>query len=151
MISIHALLAESDCRKKISENRYKHFYPRSPCGERRNARLGIRQLCAISIHALLAESDTSHFMLNIGTLISIHALLAESDYSGHLQSALGLDFYPRSPCGERPASGSLSDTSDVISIHALLAESDLPHNSRKIVQNDFYPRSPCGERLPEEN
>ena len=34
------------------------------------------------------------------------------------------DFYPRSPCGERPASGFLSDTSDVISIHALLAESD---------------------------
>ena len=29
-------------------------------------------------------------------------------------------FYPRSPCGERPASGFLSDTSDVISIHALL-------------------------------
>ena len=34
-------------------------------------------------------------------------------------------FYPRSPCGERPASGFLSDTSDVISIHALLAESDV--------------------------
>ena len=56
------------------------------------------------------------------------------------------DFYPRSPCGERPASDSLSDTSGVISIHALLAESDkliACHNGQLL---DFYPRSPCGER-----
>ena len=57
----------------------------------------------ISIHALLAESDEGvHYdNYNLHCVISIHALLAESDYSGHLQSALGLDFYPRSPCGER--------------------------------------------------
>ena len=45
-----------------------------------------------------------------------------------------LDFYPRSPCGERlsSASDSLADTS--ISIHALLAESDLSvlHNVRPL-------------------
>ena len=35
MISIHALLAESDCRTKHSTNPKNHFYPRSPCGERR--------------------------------------------------------------------------------------------------------------------
>ena len=55
-------------------------------------------------------------------------------------------FYPRSPCGERPASGFLSDTSDVISIHALLAESDFLIISGQVPAFYFYPRSPCGER-----
>ena len=33
--------------------------------------------------------------------ISIHALLAESDAGKHAQWPKQLDFYPRSPCGER--------------------------------------------------
>ena len=35
VISIHALLAESDSSRHIGKARSKHFYPRSPCGERR--------------------------------------------------------------------------------------------------------------------
>ena len=35
LISIHALLAESDSRGSVSISRYRNFYPRSPCGERR--------------------------------------------------------------------------------------------------------------------
>ena len=34
-----------------------HFYPRSPCGERRCQTLSDCRYTAISIHALLAESD----------------------------------------------------------------------------------------------
>ena len=33
-ISIHALLAESDHHGRVNLLRLKHFYPRSPCGER---------------------------------------------------------------------------------------------------------------------
>ena len=58
---------------------HRHFYPRSPCGERRNARLETRHPCAISIHALLAESDEFRKLLYPGSA----------------------NFYPRSPCGER--------------------------------------------------
>ena len=36
-----------------------------------------------------------------------------------------MNFYPRSPCGERPRYSGLFDSFDVISIHALLAESDI--------------------------
>ena len=36
-ISIHALLAESDCRFFRFFGRKKYFYPRSPCGERQRA------------------------------------------------------------------------------------------------------------------
>ena len=34
MISIHALLAESDLQERFKPCRSTHFYPRSPCGER---------------------------------------------------------------------------------------------------------------------
>ena len=33
-ISIHALLAESDCFLLNQQSQVQHFYPRSPCGER---------------------------------------------------------------------------------------------------------------------
>ena len=103
--------------------------------------------------------------------ISIHALLAESDLGNVVAGLLMLNFYPRSPCGERlsvgfvinktvkflstlslrRATGTLSDTSDVtaISIHALLAESDYRQTSGSCKDRHFYPRSPCGERQKE--
>ena len=78
-----------------------NFYPRSPCGERREWRtyqagerkflstLSLRRatcghcgrVCAavISIHALLAESDSKLAKTSRTENISIHALLAESD------------------------------------------------------------------------
>ena len=79
MISIHALLAESDPHKQNKRRHTPYFYPRSPCGERQNARPETRQHGAISIHALLAESD--------------HA----PSHNLYLRN----NFYPRSPCGER--------------------------------------------------
>ena len=57
--------------------------------------------------------------------ISIHALLAESDHRGQNPAPrTGTDFYPRSPCGERPTPVFITSDTIMISIHALLAESD---------------------------
>ena len=104
IISIHALLAESDKYVYVWYTVVVNFYPRSPCGERRVTVLGIQHKAGISIHALLAESDggfgvgswprgifLSTLSLRRATvlgllgwlrvLISIHALLAESDGS----------------------------------------------------------------------
>ena len=79
----------------------------------------------ISIHALLAESDAAHFARQIHKVgISIHALLAESDLADCTKIYAVGDFYPRSPCGERPEAPVLEALSKDISIHALLAESD---------------------------
>ena len=58
--------------------------------------------------------------------ISIHALLAESDDTGVHHIGHHHDFYPRSPCGERPRRVLKCDNRAIISIHALLAESDAP-------------------------
>ena len=82
LISIHALLAESDAavckalsaelyfypRSPCGERPYMgvtvlgiqhNFYPRSPCGERLADRYEMGIIRQISIHALLAESDAS--------------------------------------------------------------------------------------------
>ena len=56
--------------------------------------------------------------------ISIHALLAESDKPTKIGPNLVNNFYPRSPCGERPSLNQLYINRTAISIHALLAESD---------------------------
>ena len=123
-----------------------HFYPRSPCGERRQPYSRCFQFVYISIHALLAESDRFRTIHNTQIDISIHALLAESDSVTSIFIAISS-----------------------ISIHALLAESDTDgsicfdsrelflstlslrratHSRRSQKQRhpNFYPRSPCGER-----
>ena len=79
IISIHALLAESDV-----------FLLRK-----------ITITVDISIHALLAESDRKSSRRCVLSGISIHALLAESDKGFVTSARFGWYFYPRSPCGER--------------------------------------------------
>ena len=103
IISIHALLAESDAAfcQVVSPKLY--FYPRSPCGERHLRVLDGSKSSIISIHALLAESDGGDVWACRWPDISIHALLAESDSSSAgRESDTEENFYPRSPCGERP-------------------------------------------------
>ena len=145
LISIHALLAESDAnwfdlwgwteyfypRSPCGERRYslrhsaqsRHFYPRSPCGERPV------QIVIIVVHALFLSTLSLRRATGYGQYcirareISIHALLAESDIS------------------DAPSSAPYA-----ISIHALLAESDLHPKAGKSQSSNFYPRSPCGER-----
>ena len=79
-----------------------NFYPRSPCGERLSSTIFLAEYTHISIHALLAESDRRSGRGAGHTAgISIHALLAESDHT-------------IAPCFHLV----------YISIHALLAESD---------------------------
>ena len=146
-ISIHALLAESDVIKKaitfhppvflstlslrratiqleFNSLESKHFYPRSPCGERPCMTDGSICFDSISIHALLAESDSLH---SINYMIHTH-------------------FYPRSPCGERqPALYQLYDTYAFLSTLSLRRATWYACSIVQTAKN-FYPRSPCGER-----
>ena len=101
-----------------------NFYPRSPCGERREVIAEITEAQSISIHALLAESDERSQDKRGQIQISIHALLAESDTFHQRSCIIKHNFYPRSPCGERHLRVLDGSKSSIISIHALLAESD---------------------------
>ena len=58
-----------------------------------------------------------------------------------------MNFYPRSPCGERRYWFGVPLVGRPISIHALLAESDMAFCMDCQKSTYFYPRSPCGERL----
>ena len=191
-ISIHALLAESDGSHHRSSGPLErflstlslrratmtsshpqradsHFYPRSPCGERQNARPDIRQPYVISIHALLAESDCVFTLplvlisLFLSTLslrratdcgqyyirareISIHALLAESDPYTMTTTICIVSFLSTLSLRRATSSKSSAKSTPEISIHALLAESDNIIDSNCYFFHDFYPRSPCGER-----
>ena len=104
VISIHALLAESDLRRSASIWLDKwNFYPRSPCGERPR-------------QATQAASTPTGFLSTLS--------LRRATRRGLLaNTSPGPNFYPRSPCGERP--------------HIYQWQAAGTH---------FYPRSPCGER-----
>ena len=146
-----------------------NFYPRSPCGERHQANLRRNQHQRfLSTLSLRRATDVIAVMTEAQS-ISIHALLAESDLTSVVNSTGTMDFYPRSPCGERPPLTSRAETIatflstlslrratsttltfpgfGMISIHALLAESDGGSTAKHGTARNFYPRSPCGERL----
>ena len=125
IISIHALLAESDLLGRDDDMTQLEFLSTLSL---RRATMGYPvsgQHYSISIHALLAESDPRKAVTTRGN----HRY-----------------FYPRSPCGERRWSMSAAPPARPISIHALLAESDRRSFRGRRCPANFYPRSPCGER-----
>ena len=100
----------------------------------------------ISIHALLAESDLRVVDGSKSSIISIHALLAESDL-WDLMGDLSYDnFYPRSPCGERPFKTLRHCTIYLFLSTLSLRRATKREASESIGTLHFYPRSPCGER-----
>ena len=124
IISIHALLAESDCCKTEHGGKTAIFL----------STLSLRRATGIAKNQIY------------GYIISIHALLAESDRFNKISAIRVTHFYPRSPCGERLGIAIFAPNeilflstlslrratlwfsaqlrSLTISIHALLAESD---------------------------
>ena len=147
-ISIHALLAESDVKigvrrlmnrlflstlslrratqQKSGDGKTNvNFYPRSPCGERQGTQLTVADVYKISIHALLAESDATEAATTANEALFLSTLSLRRATKHFAGAKLhDPDFYPRSPCGERPHSAG-------------------PWQAGRM---DFYPRSPCGER-----
>ena len=124
-ISIHALLAESDIFQCFVDHFQSYFYPRSPCGERQALAYEVMAWNDISIHALLAESDFLPYLaqnIRIRFLSTLSLRRATSLIDGRRDN--DINFYPRSPCGERLTPARISSRLLLISIHALLAESD---------------------------
>ncbi len=80
VISIHALLAESDSQHPPGTTSTTYFYPRSPCGERRkpNKLTGLKLVFLSTLSLRRATKECTYFYPHCP------------------------DFYPRSPCGERP-------------------------------------------------
>ena len=125
----------------------KNFYPRSPCGERHQrlkaqmskflflSTLSLRRatepaptgndkhnifLSTLSLRRATILTITIYTVWKFLSTLSLRRATRGKVTGGYDRS----DFYPRSPCGERP----------VTTLEG--AEST----------KDFYPRSPCGER-----
>ena len=123
----HSMLSlrRATFRRQRARRGPQHFYPRSPCGERRCQTLSDCRYTAISIHALLAESDSLPFIINSLFKIFLSTLsLRRATWLVSYSAPSLLYFYPRSPCGERRQHRQSNPAGHRISIHALLAESD---------------------------
>ena len=168
-ISIHALLAESDLADCTKIYAFGDFYPRSPCGERRMERLSTctrkRFLSTLSLRRATRQNYECFEWIKFLSTLSLRRATASLVEMPRISAiflstlslrratrrfpgprAVGWDFYPRSPCGERrncwrsPHSWAsflstlslrrativtlLASIANFISIHALLAESD---------------------------
>ncbi len=124
MISIHALLAESDTNNVKVITGHSRFL--STLSLRRATRfqnpvkIEIVFLSTLSLRRATQKRQTLYWLQDI----SIHALLAESDPRWTPVCLRCVHFYPRSPCGERHEFMRFNAMNMTISIHALLAESD---------------------------
>ena len=170
-ISIHALLAESDAAELTTSFFDLNFYPRSPCGERPKFLMMLQSsIKFLSTLSLRRATVIRHGIAGVSGHISIHALLAESDEARSSKAAAIwkflstlslrratrrssfsllslLNFYPRSPCGER-----LYHNNTRLSNHTFLSTLSLRRATILLgktvirILDNFYPRSPCGER-----
>ena len=130
VISIHALLTESDWTDNNQTNSKVHFYPRSPYGERP---LIVVLLC----HHISKFLST----LSLRRATRCCAISCITDGYFYPRSPYGERpgcfffcvvyhyFYPRSPYGERPNQCKIDQKRSSISIHALLTESDVQNIS----------------------
>ena len=123
-LSTLSLRRATDCQRPCGHPT-KDFYPRSPCGERRRGGVLCYLDNIISIHALLAESDimTTTICIVPKKFLSTLSLRRATKYV-YVWYTILVNFYPRSPCGERRVFLRKITITVDISIHALLAESD---------------------------
>ena len=138
IISIHALLAESDLGALwVLLIQIKNFYPRSPCGERPVTTVVVgpsrdfypRSPCGERRITIITICTASKFLSTL-------SLRRATDMKMRMIRA-SKNFYPRSPCGERlPVSAGLQ-LIPLISIHALLAESDNPERAERHANSQF--------------
>ena len=146
IISIHALLAESDVRHRASPRLKENFYPRSPCGERP----AVRYTCVLVgkfLSTLSLRRATGHRWIEcrhplfLSTLSLRRATPARQCYTDTTSISI------HALLAESDFSGDHGHINGDISIHALLAESDPTTRQPPTTAPHFYPRSPCGERL----
>ena len=136
----HSMLSlrRATFRRQRARRGPQHFYPRSPCGERRCQTLSDCRYTAISIHALLAESDVAGLIFRAKFVIFLSTLsLRRATSAPAIKSCWSSYFYPRSPCGERLRVSVGDAHVCVISIHALLAESDQLLLDRGLTRDDI--------------
>ena len=148
-ISIHALLAESDCRLRSTLGALPGPFLSTLSLRRATQYWATRARAAqLFLSTLSLRRATKERKVLIADVYIFRSTLSlrRATRSRGSPRILVRDFYPRSPCGERLAVFFLDLVALAISIHALLAESDPAYHGRVAQLDYFYPRPPCGER-----
>ena len=124
-ISIHVPLAGNVTSRTSAKLLKRHFYPRSPCGERPDGHPP-ENVGAEFLSTFPLRGTSCYFnIFVVYRTISIHVPLA-----GNVDEKLRVDVIPK-----------------LISIHVPLAGNVLQAQALVLLFKHFYPRSPCGERL----
>ena len=126
LISIHALLAESDLRRLATRARLSNFYPRSPCGERQEGAkaymVAAGFLSTLSLRRATRRcSQWQHLPCRFLSTLSLRRATKCQTWDVFLQKLF---------------------LSTLSLRRATIRDTKHPHKQR-----NFYPRSPCGERL----
>ena len=148
LISIHALLAESDEPPRVIREPTADFYPRSPCGERpiagRITSKGTKFLSTLSL-----RRATHAYMLVLWVLRFLSTLsLRRATVKIPANTMSHFDFYPRSPCGERLIPHMARLKARLFLSTLSLRRATQIDKILNLATGYFYPRSPCGERHP---
>ena len=146
-----------------------HFYPRSPCGERLEIRKMMTLISLIFLSTLSLRRATS-MVASSGTVSLFLSTLSlrRATHSRGLNKAEVINFYPRSPCGERLwtlRTVSVRKTFlSTLSLRRATSRGVSRQTAQKFLSTlslrratwyacsiahtakNFYPRSPCGER-----
>ena len=124
-ISIHALLAESDRPGRRSAHRHLPISIHALLAESDGATLSRTLLTALFLSTLSLRRATALGIHSPSTVIFLSTLsLRRATQHDPKHKRPAKNFYPRSPCGERPELYNRAKGLPIISIHALLAESD---------------------------
>ena len=168
MISIHALLAESDYPLRQLQSALRYFYPRSPCGERLNSfslningplflsTLSLRRATHWPCVLVVGRAFLSTLSLRRATIqfrdvffcyeVFLSTLSLRRATRGAVICYLDNIISIHALLAESDGQPLTHYIANNISIHALLAESDARKRAQQPKQPNFYPRSPCGER-----
>ena len=124
MISIHALLAESDYTPRLSRVvPTPNFYPRSPCGERLISSVPSFLSSYFYPRSPCGERQQQHNCL-FGVILFLSTLSLRRATSWHTAAAVGALFLSTLSLRRATPKGNVHYMGVYISIHALLAESD---------------------------
>ena len=124
------------------------FYPRSPCGERQRAEHHANSQQEF-LSTLSLRRATTIFLPSCGRILAFLSTLSlrRATILNFHKKDRQINFYPRSPCGER-----LMHALKLANFVLFLSTLSLRRATVGVCKSDpatadFYPRSPCGERL----
>ena len=145
-ISIHVPLAGNVAAISVFWSRPRHFYPRSPCGERRSPGLSRRGWRNFYPRSPCGERRYIYKKL-LDDWIFLSTFPLRGTSCERPVRRCGIQISIHVPLAGNVARAGIHQHKHPISIHVPLAGNVFGARAHGRIFRNFYPRSPCGERL----